>query len=101
MLEAIHRISSRVSTKDAFMDDELVQVWVVHHLEILGEAAGDISDHLRDRALDVPWTAITAQRNLLVHAYFHVDVHEVWKTVERDLPALSEQLGSLVETLST
>lgn len=77
MLESILRISDRVSTKDAFMDDELVQVWVVDHLEILGEAAGNTSDQLRDRAPEVPWASITAQHNLLVHAYFRIDAREV------------------------
>jgi uncharacterized protein with HEPN domain len=99
MLEAIQRVASRAARKETFVDDELVQVWVVHHLEILGEAARGVTEELRKRTPEVPWAAISAQRNLLVHAYFQIDADEVWRTVERDLPTLREQLSAILETL--
>jgi uncharacterized protein with HEPN domain len=45
MLEAIHKIEKYTSSgKQAFEHDELVQIWVVHHLQIRGEAARGVSD---------------------------------------------------------
>jgi uncharacterized protein with HEPN domain len=38
-------------------------------------------------------------RNVLVHEYFGVDLQEVWRTVERDLPALKNQIEALVKRL--
>jgi uncharacterized protein with HEPN domain len=40
ILEAIDKIDQRrSSTIDDFAEDEMQQVWVVHHLQIIGEAA--------------------------------------------------------------
>jgi len=36
---------------------------------------------------------------LLVHEYFGVDLQEVWKTVERDLPILKQQIEALVKRM--
>jgi len=35
-------------------------------------------------------------RNILVHAYFSVDVEEVWSVVERDLPDLKMKVLSIL-----
>lgn len=35
-------------------------------------------------------------RNRLVHAYFEVDLDEVWETVQNDLPPLIAALAPLV-----
>jgi uncharacterized protein with HEPN domain len=99
ILEAIERIERRAGDEQLFMADELLQVWVVHHLEIIGEAAGNVSDELRERAPEIPWPVIVAQRNQLVHAYFRIDARAVWKTVERDLPLLREQLNAIIDDL--
>jgi len=31
-------------------------------------------------------------RNVLAHGYYNVDLAVVWKTIERDLPYLQEQV---------
>jgi uncharacterized protein with HEPN domain len=38
-------------------------------------------------------------RNLLIHEYFGIDLHEVWKTVENDLPNLKQQIAMLLKAL--
>ena len=38
-------------------------------------------------------------RNVLVHDYFGVDLEEVWRVVERDLPELKSKLKELIEGL--
>lgn len=43
ILEAIEEIERyAVRGREAFLQDELVQVWMVHHLQIIGEAAARI-----------------------------------------------------------
>lgn len=68
--------------------DKLIQIWVVHHLQIIGEAARNISNALRTAHPEIPWAQIIAMRNILVHNYTEIDLGEVWSTVERDLPEL-------------
>jgi uncharacterized protein with HEPN domain len=99
-IEAIDRCLGQASRgRAAFDGDPLLQVWMVHHLEILGEACRGTTSATRSAHPDVPWAAIVGMRNVLVHDYFGIDLDEVWTTVERDLPRLRaqlEQLGSLL-----
>jgi uncharacterized protein with HEPN domain len=82
------------------MHDEMLQVWVVHHLEIIGEAATHVSADIKAQNPDVDWIAITATRNHVVHGYFDVDLATVWETVRRDLPVLRRQVVRILETLT-
>ncbi len=93
ILEAIERIQRYASRgRDAFLTDELLQTWVVHHVQIIGEAARQISEMLKAAHPEIPWPAIVAMRHVLVHQYFDVDPEEVWITVDRDLPDLKRKL---------
>ena len=75
-----------------FDADPLVQVWMVHHLEILGEACRSMSAEVRAAHVEVRWAAILGMRNVLVHDYFGIDLGEVWSTVERDLRCCGQPL---------
>jgi uncharacterized protein with HEPN domain len=47
-----------------------------------------VSDDERRRHPEVPWRAIAGTRDRLVHAYFDVDLDQLWRIVSADLPAL-------------
>ncbi|MBU1671891.1 MAG: DUF86 domain-containing protein [Actinobacteria bacterium] len=93
-IERIQRYGGR--GKEGFADDELLQTWVVYHLQIIGEAVGRLSDPLKVQHSEVPWREIVAMRNILVHDYFAVDATEVWNVVENDLPALKGKIDSIL-----
>ncbi len=98
MLEAIENIERHAGKgREAFEEDELIQTWVVHHLEIIGEAASRLGAGFRTVHPEVPWAQIIAMRNVLAHEYFGIDPDEVWQVVERDLPELKRKLSSMVE----
>jgi len=59
--------------KGRFDSDELIQVWVLHHLQIIGEACRAMSDEMRRKETSVPWKGIIGMRNILVHQYSSVD----------------------------
>jgi uncharacterized protein with HEPN domain len=97
ILEAIERIERYAARgRAAFEADDLIQVWVLYHLQILGEAARKLSDALRQGHPEVPWAQIIAMRNILVHDYFGLDVVEVWAAVERDIPDLKRKIESIL-----
>jgi uncharacterized protein with HEPN domain len=99
MAEAISKIEARTQGgKRAFADDELLQVWVVHHLQILGEAASHVSEALRLSHPEIPWTQMIGMRHILVHGYFQIDLEAVWRVVERDLPPLRRDIASILFT---
>ena len=89
ILDSIQRIQERIGgARQRFDSDEMLQVWVVHHLQIIGEATRSISQALRAAHPEIPWTSVIAMRNLLVHEYFGIDIEEVWSTAVNDLPLL-------------
>ena len=98
ILEAINRIERvAVRGKDTFFEDEMVQVWVIHHLEIIGEAARGISPDFRKSNEKIPWSEIIGMRNILIHHYFGIDKDAVWRVVEHDLPLLKEQFQQALD----
>lgn len=72
--EAIARIVKYTSQgRSAFDESELVQTWVIHHLEIIGEAVRSIPQDFKDLHPGIQWKQISRMRNVLIHIYFGVD----------------------------
>jgi uncharacterized protein with HEPN domain len=93
ILDAIAKIGERITESiDAFQSDEMLQVWVIHHLQVIGEAARGVSQSLKDLHPEVPWSEIIALRNILVHEYFGLNMHQVWTMTQKDLPELEAQV---------
>jgi uncharacterized protein with HEPN domain len=101
ILEAIDKIGQYKSEqKTVFDSDELRQVWVVHYLQIIGEAASRISNKLREQYTEIPWGKIIGTRHVLVHGYFDIDLDLVWSAVDVDLPVLKAQIQGILDTLN-
>ncbi len=97
-IERIHKYGA--AGREAFEQDELIQVWILHHLQILGEAVSRLEPSFRDRfPEDLPWSKIIGMRNVLVHQYFGIDTDIVWSIVERDLPQLHAQAQRVLAEL--
>jgi uncharacterized protein with HEPN domain len=89
ILDAIERIERRATAGGAaFQSDELLQVWIVHHLEIIGEACRGLSQDFRQLHQEYDWLDPVRMRNVLSHQYFEIDLDAVWSAVEQDLPEL-------------
>ncbi len=69
---------------------------VVRRLEIIGEATKRLSSELRAQHREIPWKRIAGIRDVLIHAYDHVDLDLVWSIATKDLPDLVSALGHLV-----
>ncbi len=69
-----------------------MQTWIVHHLQIIGEAVRGLSDEIRSAHPDILWAQIAAMRNILVHDYFGIDLEEVWAAVADEAPVLHRDL---------
>ena len=100
VLEAIERIEQRCTGgKAAFAADELLQVWVIHHLQTIGEACRSLPEEFRQHHVQVQWSRIIGMRHVLVHHYFEIDVDIVWSVVERDLPKLKTGVTAILAQL--
>jgi uncharacterized protein with HEPN domain len=100
VLDAIQRIEeAAVRGRDAFLADAYLQVWMVHHIQLIGEAVRAVSDELKALRPEMPWAQIVAMRHILVHQYFGVELDDVWAVVERDLPELKSTVESMLADL--
>jgi uncharacterized protein with HEPN domain len=82
-----------------FDADELVQTWMVHHLQIIGEAVRSIDPAFRTRYPQVPWREIAGMRNILVHDYGRVNLNVVWEAVEQHVPRLKVEIEAILTAL--
>ena len=100
ILEAIERIEKySAQGKAAFEYDELIQIWILHYLAVIGEAGASLPDEFRSRLSGLAWKDIIGMRNILVHRYFDIDYEIVWSVVEKDLPSLKEQIQRILDEL--
>jgi len=67
-LEAIGQIEKySQSGRAAFDENELIRVWILHDLQIIGEACRGLSDDFRKAHPDELWSDVVGFRNVLVH----------------------------------
>lgn len=72
--------------------DAMLRLALTRAVEIVGEAAVQVTETGRNECPDVPWPQIVGMRNRLVHAYFDINADILWDTVRIGLPRLLEQL---------
>jgi uncharacterized protein with HEPN domain len=97
ILESINKIEQHAGPSHPNWHlDELKQVWVIHHIQIIGEAVSRLSSTLKDSNSEIPWKLIVGMRNILIHAYFGVDFDRVRATVENSLPDLKAKVLQLL-----
>lgn len=78
--------------------DRMLVLALVKDIEIIGEAARQVSEETRAQLPGLPWADMIAMRHRLVHAYFEINLDILWQTVQQDLPplvtALEEAFGA-------
>ena len=93
ILEAIERIEKYSARgRSVFDEDELIQTWVLHHLQLIGEAVRALSANTTSSSDDIEWGKIVGIRNILVHNYFSIDTDLVWAVIENDLENLRSKI---------
>lgn len=82
-----------------FVADQDLQAAVERYIEVIGEAAGKLSQETRDLAPDVPWSQVIGARNVIVHGYAEIEPDRIWDIVKSDLPALRAAVGRLQQLI--
>jgi uncharacterized protein with HEPN domain len=98
MLDAALEIQQYMQSstrKDLNLDRKLVHS-LVRLLEIIGEAANQVSKELRDNVPEIPWPVLIGMRNRLIHAYFSINLDVVWSTSTEDIPSFITELKTLL-----
>jgi uncharacterized protein with HEPN domain len=87
------------SGRIAFLESPMIQDAVVRNLEVVGEAAKQVPDSLREGAPELSWREMAGMRDKLIHDYLGVDLNLVWDVVVSELPATRERIVALIEEL--
>lgn len=80
--------------------DKAFELAMARLIEIMGEAANNVSVPLRDANPQIPWKQIIGARNELIHGYFTVDHGIVWEIIIDDLPVLIKNLKEILKGLA-
>jgi uncharacterized protein with HEPN domain len=90
-------VYSAGKTRDDLSEDEVLRLALTKLVEIVGEAAKQVSAETRAEYPSVPWSAAARMRDRLVHHYFDIDLDVLWATITDDIPALLTALPLLPE----
>ena len=102
ILEAIDRIERYAQRgRETFDSEELIQTWIVHHLQIIGEATRELSDDFKTKNSHIPWKNIIGMRHVLVHDYLIVDLDVVWSAATIHVPALKIEIERMLKQFPT
>lgn len=77
--------------------DRMLQVFLIHMLQVIGKAASRMPTDFTQRRPQIPWSAMIGARNVIVHGYAQVDLDIVWRTLTEELPrstGMVEQLSA-------
>lgn len=83
-------------TRETLSQNRMAIQAIVRSIEIIGEAAANISKKFKNTHPEIPWEKIAGMRNWLIHAYFDIDYDHVWNTVQEDLPVFIPQIKKLL-----
>lgn len=83
-------------TGERLENNRLVSQAIVRLIEVVGEAAVQISKEYKATHPELPWAQIIGMRNRIVHAYFDIDYELVENTIKSDFPKLIDQLIKLI-----
>ncbi|MBI3943611.1 MAG: DUF86 domain-containing protein [Chloroflexi bacterium] len=95
--EAIRRIATYTAgmTYESFLADIKTQDAVIRNLEIIGEAAKNLSAELVRKHSNIPWKSMAGVRDRLIHHYFGINFDIVWRIVTQELPIVSAQIEEI------
>ncbi|MFM6327124.1 MAG: DUF86 domain-containing protein [Microcystis panniformis] len=95
--EALSFVNNR--TRQDLDDDRMLSLALVRLIEIMGEAANNVSEPCQVKYFKISWRQIIGMRNRIVHAYFDIDLDIVWQVITQDLGLLLIEVEKAIKEL--
>ena len=89
--EKVHRFTAGIS-QATFQADERTFDAVVRNLEVIGEAAKHVPEHVRQQMPEIEWRKVAGLRDVLSHAYFGIDADVLWDIISNKLKSLEDAI---------
>ena len=100
ILECLDAIREHVAGgREMFLADRKTRKATIRELQELAESSQRISPALKDSHPEVPWTAVSGFRNVLVHDYLGLSFARIWEIIERDLPSFRTTVEAMLRDL--
>jgi len=87
------------SNYNSYLKDRKLQLAVERCIEIIGEAAKNISETFKKEHPEIPWRLMIAQRNVIAHEYGEIKQERMWALVETRVSELIELIKPLLPPL--
>ena len=83
-------------TYSEFLQNQTLQRSVLFSFAVIGEAANKLSKTTQEAYPEVEWNSIIAFRNIIVHAYFSLNLKTVFSAAKRRVLPLAEQVKAII-----
>lgn len=100
MIEMCDLLVEHASDLSRLTDNPVIQAAAQRWIEVLGEAASNVSEETKRAHPEVAWREITGIRVILAHAYFHIGQDIIGNVIEHDVPRLRAQLQPIAKSLA-
>lgn len=97
-IDDIEQFSQGLS-REALEKSRLKLKAIVRSLEIIGEAAKNVSSSTKTLHPEVEWKRICGARDVFIHSYFDIDIEIVWRVIKDKLPGLKRQIQSIIKEM--
>ena len=98
MREAAMKVQRIVSnaTYDTFLEDEILHLAIERGMEIVGEAARQVSSDTKSAIPEIEWRQLNGLRNVLAHEYGTIKLDLLWDMAKEEVPVLIEHINRLL-----
>ena len=83
--------------QDGFIADGPIYDATLHNIQLIGEAATHVPDHVREANSEIEWRRIIGTRSRVTHAYLNMDEDVIWDIIQTDIPSLLPELRKILE----
>ncbi len=84
-------------SEQEFLVNTMLQNAINYNFAIIGEAASKLTPETKERYGDIEWQTMTSFRNVIVHAYFSLDLDIIWGAATTKVKPLSERIHQIID----
>jgi uncharacterized protein with HEPN domain len=82
---------------EEFIKNEMLKRACSRSLEIIGEAAKNLSLDFKRQYKEIEWKKISGLRDKMIHGYFGVNWDIVWDVMRNQIPKLKVQVENILD----
>ncbi len=72
---------------------------MIRKFEIIGEAAKQVPENVKQEHPSVPWKEMAGMRDKLIHFYFGVNYELLWQTIKNRIPEIKPVIRQILQNL--